>query len=143
VSKATYATYADQYMFYTLLVDADSSFRKALTEVLLVYFPLIDVEDVGDETEAMSKVECLRPNIVFMDTQLPDGTGLELLSKIRQMHNDMVIVILTANNRPEHRQHAFENGANHYISKKEDSCMEEILTLIEEVLDGRTACPEQ
>lgn len=130
-------------MFYTLLVDADSSFRKALADVLLVYFPLIDVEDVGDGTQVLSKVECLHPNIVFMDTQLPDGNGLEILNKIRQMYNDMVIVILTANNRPEHRQQAFENGANHYISKKEDPCMEKILTLIEEVLDGRTACPEQ
>jgi CheY-like chemotaxis protein len=124
-------------MFHTLLVDSDSSFRKALAEVLLVYFPLIDVEDVGDMTEAMSKVECLRPNIVFMDTELPGGNGLEILKRMRQMYNNMVIVILTASNLPEHRQQAFEVGADHYISKKEDSCMEVILTLIEKALDNR------
>lgn len=135
--EATYGTNADEYMFYTLLFDADASFRKALADVLLVYFPLIDVEDVGDETEAMCKVECLRLSIVFMDTQLPVGNGLEILKRIRQMYNDMVIVILTANNKPEHLQQAFENGADHYISKKEDSCMEEILTMIEETLDNR------
>ena len=102
-----------------------------------MYFPLIDVEDVGAETEAMSKMECLRPSIVFMDTQLPGGSGLEILKKIRQMYSDMVIVILTANNLPGYRQQAFENGANYYISKKEDSCMEEILTVIEKALDNR------
>jgi len=126
-------------MFYTLLVDANASFRQALSDVLLVYFPLIDVEEAGDVTEALSKVECLRPNIVFMDTQLPGGSGLEISKKIRQMYDDIVIVILTTNNLPEHRQQAFENGASHFISKGDDSCMEEILTLIEEALDGRMA----
>mgnify|MGYP001827600782 FL=1 len=125
-------------MFYTLLVDANVSFRQALSDVLLVYFPLIDVEEAGDVTEALSKVECLRPNIVFMDIQLPGGNGLEISKKIRRMYNDIVIDILTANNLPEHRQQAFDNGANHYISKGEDSCMEEILTLIEESLDSRS-----
>ena len=126
-------------MFYTLLVDANASFRQALSDVLLVYFPLIDVEEAGDVTEALSKVECTRPNVVFMDIQLPGGNGFEISKKIRQMYDDIVIVILATNNLPEHRQKAFENGANHYISKKEDSCMEEILTLIEEALDSRTA----
>ena len=125
-------------MFHTLLVDANVSFRKALADVLLVYFPMIDVEDVGNVTEALCKVECLHPNVVFMDIQLPGGYGLEVLKKIRQMYSDIVIVILTANNLPEHRQKAFDNGANHYISKKEDSCMEQILTLIEGVQASRS-----
>ena len=124
-------------MFYTLLVDANVGFRQALSDVLLVYFPLLDVEEAGDVAEALSKAECLRPNIVFMDSQLPGGSGLEIAKNIRQMYNDIVIVILTANDLPEHRQQAFENGASHYISKVDDSCMEEILTLVEEVLDGK------
>jgi CheY-like chemotaxis protein len=125
-------------MVYALLVDANAAFRQALSDVLLVYFPLIDIEEAGDVTGALSKVECLRPNIVFMDIQLPGGNGLEIPKNIRQIYNDIVIVILTANNLPEHRQRAFENGANHYISKGDDSCMEEILTLIEESLDSRS-----
>lgn len=120
-------------MFYTMLVDANVSFRQALSDVLLVYFPSMGVEEAGDVTEALSKVECLRPNIIFMDIQLPGGDGLEISKEIKQMYNDIVVVILTTNNQPEHRQQAIENGANHYISKGDDSCMEEILTLIEGV----------
>jgi len=129
-------------MFYTLLVDTNESFRQALADVLVVYFPLIDVEHTSDAIEALSKVECMRPNIIFMDIQLPGGTGIEMLKKIRQMCEDIVIVILTSSNQPENRQLVFENGANHYISKIEDSYMEEILTVIEEVLDSRKASPE-
>lgn len=125
-------------MFYTMLVDANVSFRQALSDVLLVYFPSMGVEEAGDVTEALSKVECLRPNIIFMDIQLPGGNGLEISKEIKQMYSDMVIVILTTDNLPEHRQQAFENGANHYITKGDDSCMEEILTLIEGVLASRS-----
>lgn len=121
-----------------MLVDANVSFRQALSDVLLVYFPSMGVEEAGDVTEALSKVECLRPNIIFIDIQLPGGNGLEISKEIKQMYSDMVIVILTTDNLPEHRQQAFENGANHYISKGDDSCMEEILTLIEGVLASRS-----
>lgn len=120
-------------MFYIMLVDANLSFRQALSDVLLVYFTSMGVEEAGDMTEALSKVECLRPNIIFMDIQLPGENGLEFIKEIKQVYNDIVFAILTTNNLPEHRQQAFENGANHYISKGDDSSMEEILTLIEGV----------
>ena len=121
-----------------MIVDANVSFRQALSDVLLVYFPSIGVEETGNVTEARSKVECQRPNIIFMDIQLPGENGLEFIKEIKQVYNDIVIAILTTNNLPEHRQQAFENGANHYISKGDDSYMEEILTLIEGVLASRS-----
>lgn len=65
-------------MFYALVVDADVGFRQALSDILCAYLPLIDVEDVGDWAEALNKVECTRPNIVFMDIQLPGKSGFEL-----------------------------------------------------------------
>ena len=125
-------------MVYALLVDSSVSFRQALSDVLLVYFPSISVEETGNVTEALSKVECLRPNIIFMDIQLPGENGLEFIKEIKQVYNDIVIAILTTNNLPEHRQQAFENGANHYIKKGDDSSMEEILALIEGVQASRS-----
>jgi DNA-binding NarL/FixJ family response regulator len=123
-------------MIYTLLVDANVSFRQALSDVLHVYFPSIGVEEAGDVAEALSKVESLRPDIIFMDNQLPEENGLDLSREIKHVYDDIVIVILTTNNQPEYRQQALRNGADYYISKGDDSCMEEILTQIEGVLDS-------
>ena len=58
-------------MFYALLVEDNVSFRYALSDILLSYFPLIGVEEAGNGAEALTIVECLRPNIIFMDIQLP------------------------------------------------------------------------
>jgi len=121
-------------MRYVLLVDDDVSFRQALSDILLVYFPMIDVDETGDEVGALSKVECLRPNIVFIDGCVSGGNGLELIKEIKRMCGDIVVVILTKNNQPEYRQEAFFKGADYYISKEDDSCMEDILVRIEETM---------
>lgn len=121
-----------------LLVDDNVRFRQALSDVLLTYFPLIDVDEAGDVTEALSKVDYLRPNIIFMDIQLPGENELELSKAIKQAHNDIVIVILTANDVQEHPQKAFRNGADYYISKGNDFFIEEILARVEEVMDSRS-----
>ena len=118
-------------MFNTLLVEDNISFRQALSDVLLSYFPLINVDEAGDGEEALSKVEYQRPNLIFMDVQLPGENGLEITKKIRRIYDDIVIVILTFNDLPEYRQQAFRNGADCFLSKGDDSCMEGILARVE------------
>ena len=121
-------------MHYVLLVDDDAGFRQALSDLLLVYFPSIYVDEAGDEAEALSKMECLRPNMVFIEGCMYGGNGLELTKEIKRMCGDIVIVILTSNNQPEYRQEAFVKGADYYISKEDDSCMEDILVRIKETI---------
>jgi CheY-like chemotaxis protein len=121
-------------MFNTLLVEDNVSFRQALSEVLLSYFPLIGVDEAGDGGEALSKVEYRRPNLIFMDIQLPGENGLDVTKKIKRVYDDIVIVILSTNNLPEYRQQAFRNGADYFISKGDDSCMEDILVLVDEAM---------
>ena len=121
----------DTLMFNTLLVEDNVSFRQALSDVLLSYFPLISVDEAGDGREALSKVEYRRPNLIFMDIQLPGENGLDVTKKIKQVYDDIVIVILTTNDLPEYRQQAFRSGADYFLSKGDDSCMEGILARVE------------
>jgi len=118
-------------MFTTLLVEDNVNFRQALSDVLLSYFPLISVDEAGDGWEALGKVEYRRPNLIFMDIQLPGENGLDVTKKIKQVYDDIVIVILTTNDLPEYRQQAFRNGADYFLSKADDSCMEGILARVE------------
>lgn len=118
-------------MFNTLLVEENAGFRQALSDVLLAYFPLISVDEAADGKEALSKVEYWRPNLIFMEIQLPGENGLDVTRKIKRVYDDIVIVILTANDLPEYRQQAFRNGADYFLSKGNDSCMEDILARVE------------
>jgi len=118
-------------MFNTLLVEDNVNYRQALSDVLLLHFPLIDVDEAGDGREALSKVEYQRPDLIFMDIQLPGENGLVVTKEIKCVYNEIVIVILTSNNLPENRQQAFLNGADYFISKEDDFCMKNILARVD------------
>ena len=121
----------DKSKFCTLLVDANANYREAITDILYAYFPWIDVVEASNGAEALGKVEYYRPSIIFMDTQLPDKSGLDLIEDMKLICGDIVIVILSTNNLPEYLKLAFRYGADYYIPKREDTCMEEILTQID------------
>jgi len=125
-------------MFNALLVEDNATFRNSLSDILLSYFPLIGVDEAGDGVEALSKVEYLRPDIVFMDIQLPGENGLEVTKKIKLVYGYIVIVILTSYDLPEYRQQAFRNGADCFLSKGDDSCIEDILARVEGAMEQKT-----
>lgn len=121
-------------MFNTLLVEDDVSYRQTLADILLLHFPLIGVDEAGDGREALSKVEYRRPDLIFMDIKLPGGNGLEVTKEIKRVYDDIVVVILTSNGLPEYRQQAFRNGADYFLSKEDDCCMENILARVDVAL---------
>jgi len=117
--------------FCALLIDPDVNFRQAIADLLCMYFPLIRVEEASDGAEAVSKVDYLRPNIIFTDVELPGKSGFELGKEVKQVYGNMVIVFLAAKTPPEY---AFGNGADCCISKEDDSCIEQILARVEEAM---------
>jgi CheY-like chemotaxis protein len=121
-------------MFNTLLVEDNVSYRQILSDALLLHFPLIGVDEAGDGREALSKVEYRRPDLIFMDIQLPGENGLEVIKEIKRVYNDIVVVILTSNDLQEYREQAYQNGADYFLSKDDDFCMENILTRVDVAL---------
>jgi len=125
-------------MFSTLLVERNVNFRQALSDVLHSYFPLITVDEAADGREALNMVEYWRPNIIFMDVQLPGDNGLDVTKKIKRVYNDIVIVILSTTDLPEYRLQAFLSGADYFLAKGDDSCMEDILARVEVAMAEKT-----
>lgn len=117
--------------FCALLIDTDVNFRQAIADLLCMCFPLIRVEEASDGAEAVSKVDYLRPNIILTDVELPGKSGFELAKEVKQVYGNMVVVFLAAN-IPS--QYAFGDSADCWISKADDSCIEQILSRIEEAM---------
>jgi DNA-binding NarL/FixJ family response regulator len=121
-------------MFNTLLVEDNVSYRQTLSDVLLLHFPLIGIDEAGDGWEALCKVEYQRPDLIFMDIQLPGASGLDITKEIKRVYNEIVIVILSSNGQQEYRQQAYRNGADYFLSKDDAYCMEDILTRVDVAL---------
>jgi two-component system response regulator DegU len=125
--------------FTILLVEDSSSFREALANALLSRFETIDVAHAADGEDALRKVEELRPDMIFMDIGLPGTNGLEATREIKLASESGRVVILTSHDIPEYRQQAFRNGADHFISKADDSCLRDIVARVEMAMTDKSA----
>ena len=79
--------------------------------------------------EAMSKIDLLPPDLIFVDIRLPGKNGLELTRMIKVRHPNAIIVILSNYDLPEYRETAYRNGASYYVSK--DLAVGDFFLLIE------------
>ncbi len=104
-----------------ILVAEDHPTNRRVIELILG--PLdISLTMAGDGQEA---IEAFRPgtfDLVLMDMQMPRLDGLAATREIRRLEREAgaaptPIAMLTANAMDEHRQMAFEAGADHHISK--------------------------
>src|SRR3954470_19449734 len=57
------------------------------------------------------------PGLLFLDINLPDGSGLELLKKIRSEYPVMKIIIISAFDGEKERDQAKQSGADAFIGK--------------------------
>ncbi len=100
-----------------LLVDDHDLFRRGLAEVLAEE---PDVEVVGqarDGQEAMEKAMETRPDVVFMDLNLPGQSGIETTAYITQKWPDMKVLVLTVSEEAGDLFRALGVGALGYVLK--------------------------
>jgi two-component system, NtrC family, response regulator AtoC len=108
-----------------LIVDDEQSIRESLTLLLKSNF---EVSSAKDGIEAMSIIESSTPDLVLMDVLMPRQDGLETLKKIKEKHQKLPVIMLTATNTVKSAVEAMKQGAFDYISKPFD--IEELTSLI-------------
>ena len=98
-----------------LLVDDESASRKALRRLLKAH-PVIKVIDEADGVEAaMSLIERLEPDVIFLDVQMPKHDGFELVNRLASVNSVAHVVFVTAYDSYAIR--AFEANALDYLTK--------------------------
>jgi DNA-binding NarL/FixJ family response regulator len=122
-------------MLKTLIVEDNSTFRRSLKEVLCTRLPSIDVEEAADGKEALQKIADHVPEIVFMDIKLPGENGLQITKKVKAKYPEIIVIIFTYYDLPEHREAALQCGANHFLSK--GTSTQEVVELVQSILSEK------
>ena len=78
-----------------LIVDDHPMIRTAI-EVLLRDTGLTIAGSATTGTEAIQAVEELRPDLLLLDLQMPEGSGMDVLRQLRESGALLSIVLLTA-----------------------------------------------
>ena len=116
----------------TLIVEDNATFRQSLKEVLRTRFPLMVIGEAADGEEALREIDALVPDMIFMDIKLPGENGLQVTKKVKTKYPEMIIIILTYYDSPEHRVAAVQCGANYFLPK--GASAEEIVELVQSIL---------
>lgn len=91
--------------------------------------------------ECLKLLENEQPDVLMLDVGLPDGSGMDLCSKIKSKYPAVNILILTGYSEYTVISHAINNGASGYILKNATS--DEVLDGIRTVVTGkRFLCEE-
>ncbi len=75
------------------IVDDNISVRKSIIALLRDSFPEISIiASVGTIGKAYEVITKHRPDLLFLDVELPDGTGFELLKKITPVNFKVIFI---------------------------------------------------
>ncbi len=81
---------------------------------------LKDVEVVGqaeDGLQAIDSIRKLKPDAVVLDIQMPKGSGIEVLQKIKIGEPSPTVIMLTNYPYPQYRKRCMDAGADFFFDK--------------------------
>ena len=98
-----------------LLVDDEKSVRAALKELLHPFSSITIVGEAANIPEAVKEIHLHKPNLIFLDIEMPGYTGLQLLEFFNPAEVNFDIIFVTAFN--EYAIQAFKVSAFDYLLK--------------------------
>jgi DNA-binding response OmpR family regulator len=101
-----------------LIIDDEPKLARSLA--LILQRAGYRVTTAGSAKEGLKFLEAGAFDMVFLDIQLPDQSGIQILPHIRSLYPDMPVVILTAHASLETAIEAVRAGATDYLLKPID-----------------------
>ncbi|MBI2269639.1 MAG: response regulator transcription factor [Bacteroidetes bacterium] len=76
-----------------ILVDDENGSRESLALILEKYCPQVHILAKADSmTSALTAIQKYEPELVFLDIEMPNGSGFDLLEKIKDIDFDVVFI---------------------------------------------------
>ncbi|HTG81698.1 MAG TPA: sigma-54 dependent transcriptional regulator [Geobacteraceae bacterium] len=98
-----------------LVVDDEHLIRWSLEQNLMKQG--YEVLTAGNGDEALKLVRGEQPELVLLDIHMPGISGLEVLEKIKEYDDDIIVIMVTAHGGLETAVNAMRMGAYDYINK--------------------------
>jgi DNA-binding NarL/FixJ family response regulator len=102
------------------LVEDSLLVRQRLQESILEIDPEISIAEAESERDAISGILDRHPDVVVLDLKLEEGSGVEVLRKIRKEGERACIMVFSNHSEPVYRKKCMAMGAGHFFDKMKD-----------------------
>lgn len=98
-----------------LIVEDDSSLREIIKRSLLEEHYIVEVAE--DYKSALRKINDYSYDCILLDIMLPDGSGMDVLKKLKKQSKKESVIILSAKDSIDDRVLGLDYGADDYLAK--------------------------
>ena len=119
-----------------MIVDDHEIVRRGIAELLASHHDLLVVAEASTVAEARRRMGLVHPDLLLVDLQLPDGTGLDVISAAATAAPQARSVVLTSFGDDDAVAAALEAGAHAFVLKSVRG--DEIIDAVRAVAAGRT-----
>ena len=102
-----------------LLLEDLPEIRSWLKSLVLQVFPDAQIHESARVHDALGLVSALKFDLALVDLGLPDGTGVDVVSALREQQPDAQSVVVTIHDDDDHLFPALQAGAFGYILKEQ------------------------
>ncbi|WP_110597514.1 nitrogen regulation protein NR(I) [Salinicola lusitanus] len=100
------------------IVDDDRAIRWVLERALAQ--PDLEVQSFERADAALEAIERQPPDVLLTDIRMPGLDGLDLMAKVREMHPDLPVIVMTAHSDLDSAVASYQGGAFEYLPKPFD-----------------------
>jgi DNA-binding NarL/FixJ family response regulator len=125
-----------QDLIRVILADDHAVVRSGIKLFLESSGDIRVIDEAGDGLIALNLVQKHNPDVVVLDIQMPEKTGIEVTRELRSLESKVGILILTAYDDDPYVNAVLQAGANGFVLKT--ASPEEIITAVKDVYAGKS-----
>ncbi|MBP3218515.1 MAG: response regulator [Lachnospiraceae bacterium] len=105
-------------MFRILIADDEGIMRESIRNTIQSNFASdCEIQTVRTGREVVEQCATFRPDIAFVDIQMPGLSGIQAIQEVRKTDPSILFIIITAYDRFSYAQEAVNLGVMEYITK--------------------------
>jgi len=124
-----------------MIIDDHEVVRRGIAEVVERSDGMTVVAEAASVAEGLRRAALVRPQVLLVDLQLPDGTGIDIMTALKETLPEARAIVLTSFDDDDALAAALEAGAAAYLLKSVRGA--EIADVVRAVAAGRTLLDER
>ncbi len=100
-----------------LIADDSDRVRDSLRRMIACFSHLTVVGEAQNGTQALEMIRQLQPEVVVLDLEMPEMTGLEVLETLKGEALNCTIIMFTGQTEEVYRQKCLDLGAKYFFQK--------------------------